>query len=116
MAQLNLNDIQPGMVLAAPVFNKNGSLLLQKGIVLTEKHVKIFKTWGIAEADIEGYDINKVEEDAYAFLSDEEIKEIEAVLVKRFPEIAENDVMKEIFRITKKHKINEALSKGSDTI
>ena len=116
MAKINLSDIQTGMVLAAPVYNKNGGLLLQKGVQLTEKHVKIFKTWGVTEADIEGYDKEKVEQDAYAFLSEEEIQEIESALLKRFPDITSNAVMSEIFRIAKKQKIHFFVSKGPDAL
>ena len=114
MAKINLSDIQAGMVLAAPIHNKNGSLLLQKGVELTEKHVKIFKTWGITEADIEGYDKDKVEQDAYDFLSEGEMQEIESALLKRFPDITSNPTMAEIFRVAKKQKIHSYVSKGPD--
>ena len=116
MAQINLNDLQPGMVLAAPVYNKNEGLLLQKGVSLTDKHLKIFKTWGVTEADVEGYDKDKVEDDRYAFLSEEEIAEIESKLLHRFPDITENEVMAEVFRIAKKQKIDMYINKGPEVL
>ncbi|MCK5706744.1 MAG: hypothetical protein KAI43_03750 [Candidatus Aureabacteria bacterium] len=113
MAKINLNDLTPGMVLEAPVYNKNGGLLLKDGMSLTEKHIKIFKTWGVTEAEIKGIDKDKIEEDAYAFLSEEEIQEIESRALKRFPDLSENPVMAEIFRITKKQIISGFINKGS---
>ena len=112
MAQINLNDIQPGMVLASSVFNKNGGLLLKEGSTLTEKHIRIFKTWGVTEADIVGYDKEKVEEEAYSFLSEEEIQDIESAIFKRFPDFSSDSVMSEIFRIAKKQIIHDCINKG----
>ena len=113
MAKINLSDLTPGMELASSVVNKNGNLLLKEAIVLSEKHIRILKTWGVTEADIKGYDKEKIEEDAYAFLSDEEIQDIESQLLNRFPDISSNVVMTEIFRITKKQIISAFINKGS---
>ncbi|MBN1522680.1 MAG: hypothetical protein JW928_09125 [Candidatus Aureabacteria bacterium] len=114
MALINLNDLKPGMVLAAPVYNKNGGLLLNKGVPLSEKHLKIFKTWGVTEADIEGYDKEKLEEEAYSFLSDEEAQEIEARLQNRFFDYSSSEIMAEIFRIAKKQKMEVYMKKGTE--
>lgn len=42
------------MVVAADVHDRNGRLLLGEGARLEEKHLFIFRTWGIVEADIVG--------------------------------------------------------------
>jgi len=42
------------MVLAADTSNMNGVVLLKQGTTLTEKHIKILKTWGITQVEIEG--------------------------------------------------------------
>jgi hypothetical protein len=107
MSKINFNDIQPGMILASDVLNKNGGLLLKEGTVLSEKHIRIFKTWGIAEADIVGFDKAKLDEESYAFLSEGEIQTLESDLLKRFPDITSNDIMAEVFRVAKKHRIKE---------
>jgi len=52
MGSLNLDDIQPGMTLADDVKDKSGRILLTAGQKVTDKHLKIFKMWGILEADI----------------------------------------------------------------
>ena len=54
MGLISLNDIQPGMKLASEVKDRNGRVLLAAGQEITEKHLKIFKTWGVTDANIEG--------------------------------------------------------------
>jgi hypothetical protein len=47
-------NMAPGMLLAVDVHERNGRLLLGAGTELTEKHIYIFRTWGVVEADIIG--------------------------------------------------------------
>ena len=54
MSMVPLDNLEPGMVLAANVLDKSGRLLLGEGVVLEAKHLFIFRTWGIVEADIVG--------------------------------------------------------------
>ena len=54
MAMISIDNLEPGMALAANVLDKNGRLLLGEGVVLGSKHLFIFRTWGIVEADIVG--------------------------------------------------------------
>lgn len=42
------------MILAGNVNDRTGRLLLGGGITLTQKHLVVFRTWGIEEVDIEG--------------------------------------------------------------
>jgi len=62
MATLNLEDLKPGMVLASDAKHHSGRILLAAGVELTEKHLKVFHTWGLTEADIEGVDLDQVAE------------------------------------------------------
>jgi hypothetical protein len=50
------DNLMPGMLLAADVHDRNGRLLLGAGTELTDKHIYVFRTWGVVEADIEGVD------------------------------------------------------------
>lgn len=52
MAILSVDTIEPGMTLQADVRDRSGRLLLPAGSELAEKHLKIFRTWGVTEADI----------------------------------------------------------------
>jgi hypothetical protein len=54
MGQINIDDIRPGMVLAASVTDPRGRVLLAPGCEITEKHLRILRMWGVTEADIEG--------------------------------------------------------------
>jgi len=62
-----LDNLAPGMVLAANVRDKSGRMLLGEGVQLEAKHLFIFRTWGIIEADIVAMD------DAYTEVVPEEI-------------------------------------------
>jgi hypothetical protein len=42
------------MVLASDVRDRSGRMLLKAGAELTQKHLVIFRTWGVLEADIAG--------------------------------------------------------------
>jgi hypothetical protein len=44
---VKLDDIKPGMVLDKDVANLQGAVLLRKGSEITERHLGIFKTWGV---------------------------------------------------------------------
>jgi hypothetical protein len=52
MARVALESLTAGLKLSKPVFNLNGVLLLRAGEVLTAKHLEIFKTWGVREAEV----------------------------------------------------------------
>jgi len=54
MGVINIDDIQPGMVLAAPVTDRRGRVLLGAGCEITEKQLRILRMWGVIEADIQG--------------------------------------------------------------
>jgi hypothetical protein len=51
---IHLDEIVEGMVLGAPILNRYGQTLLASGIVIDEKHLLMFKTWGIKHITIEG--------------------------------------------------------------
>lgn len=53
MATMGLNELKPGMRLAQDLRDPVGRLLVGKGAELTAQHLKILKTWGIEEAQIE---------------------------------------------------------------
>jgi hypothetical protein len=47
MPILSLDDIKPGMMLAEAVRNHQDQLLLEAGRRITEKSIRVFKSWGI---------------------------------------------------------------------
>ena len=54
MGMVKLADLEPRMMLAADIRNHDGRFLFASGTVLTPKHIRILKVWGIVEADIQG--------------------------------------------------------------
>lgn len=52
MALVHIDNLAPGMVLKQNVCDRSGRLLLPEGSELTEKHLTIFRTWGVLEVDI----------------------------------------------------------------
>src|SRR5690606_9676364 len=54
MSTLAVEFLEPGMVLARDVRGSNGMVLLGAGAELNERHIGIFRSWGIAEVEIKG--------------------------------------------------------------
>jgi hypothetical protein len=54
MGILTLDNLAEGMVLKSDVHDRSGRLLLGCGVELNAKHLRMFRMWGIAEADIGG--------------------------------------------------------------
>lgn len=56
MAQIAVDQVQAGMVLAAEVQDRRGRLLIPSGRELDAKHVQALKMWGITRVEIDGDD------------------------------------------------------------
>ncbi|MBI2355180.1 MAG: hypothetical protein HYV06_09155 [Deltaproteobacteria bacterium] len=54
MAIVPIDNLAVGMLLSGDVCDRSGRMLLPAGVELTERHLKVFRTWGVLEADIEG--------------------------------------------------------------
>ncbi len=54
MGIINLEDLKPDMLLGSDVIARNGRTLLKAGNRIAEKHLEIFKAWGVTEADVHG--------------------------------------------------------------
>ncbi|MFH2093912.1 MAG: HDOD domain-containing protein [Pseudomonadota bacterium] len=52
MKRINIDKIQPGMILGRDVANREGRRLLSKDMMLTSKEIRILKMWGIPEVII----------------------------------------------------------------
>lgn len=52
MALVYIDKLAPGMVLKQDVYDRSGRLLLPEGSELTEKHLVIFRAWGVLEVEI----------------------------------------------------------------
>ena len=54
MAVIRISNIKAGQVAASDVKDRSGRTLLATGTELTEKTIKIIKSWGVVEVDIVG--------------------------------------------------------------
>jgi hypothetical protein len=114
MGVLHINDLKEGMVLAQDVKNRHGDVLLPEGSPLSAKDILILKTWGISQADVEGIDRDKVEKSEMESLPPSVIALIEKEVAELFPQVSDNPVMQEIYRIARKSKLKQALSQITD--
>jgi hypothetical protein len=53
MPRILLKEAQPGMSLAADALNAQQMLLLKKGVLLTEKNLRILKSWGVETISVQ---------------------------------------------------------------
>ena len=109
MGILNINDLKEGMTLAADVKNKHGNIMIRQGMTLSEKHIMLLKAWGISDADVDGFDRDQINEEEMKTVSPEVIEVIENQLRAFFPSLEGNEIMSEIYRITKKLKIKQVM-------
>jgi hypothetical protein len=109
MGILNINDLKEGMTLAADVKNKHGNIMIRQGMTLSEKHIMLLKAWGISDADVDGFDRDQLNEEEMKTVSPEVIEVIENELRAFFPSLEGNEIMSEIYRITKKLKIKQVM-------
>lgn len=84
MGKINISDVRAGMVLAADVQDRNGRTLLAKGVEVSDKHIRIFKMWGITEADIQGVALEDVAAHDAATIDPVVREKAELEILKRF--------------------------------
>lgn len=60
---VEIDTVEPGMVLAEPVLNKRGQMLLGSGATLTDRTVKTLKSSGVRSVIVQGEDDTITEED-----------------------------------------------------
>ena len=84
MGKITIAALKPGMVLASDVKDLSGRLLIGRGVTLTEKHIRVFKIWGVVEADVEGISRKTAEEVASADIDPELLAAAESYTRSRF--------------------------------
>ncbi len=96
MIKLNTEELKPGMILAQPVYNGHGVLLLESGARITKKNIRIFKSWGVPQVAVKGGS-GSTESPAETAAADLKIS-IENRLRKKFADVLDDPVMAEIFK------------------
>ena len=108
MGIITVAKLEPDMVMAEDLESRYGRFLLAKGTVLTSKHIKTFRTWGVVEVDIEGISQADIESSAMAQLDPATIETAEVMVRERFQQVdLDHPVNHELFRLCALRKANE---------
>jgi hypothetical protein len=105
MLNLAIQDLKPGMVLARPVRNLQGVLLLEAGARITKKNIRIFKSWGVNEVVIQGRRSDARRSSAEAAIADQET--IVKQLKDKFSDVLDDPVMVAIYNAAKSRLLKE---------
>ena len=98
MATIRLKHLELGALLSDDVKDINGRMLLKAGSEITEKHLKILKTWGVTEVAIVGEDPPENEIEI-------ELSEVAPELMKQ----VEQSIDKYFILCNKEHPVNREL-------
>ena len=96
MISLTVDELKPGMILAKPVYNHQELLLLDAGVKLTERNIRIFKSWGVAAVWVKGDPPDTRSENAG--VETDTGKFIELELRQKFADVLDDPVMLEIMK------------------
>jgi HD-like signal output (HDOD) protein len=77
LGKVSIAHLQSGMVLAEDLVDVTGRFLLAQGAVIQEKHLRVIKSWGITEANVEGIDQGQATSRAMGALDPEILKRCE---------------------------------------
>ena len=93
------------MILAQPVRNRQGVLLLEAGARITAKNIRIFKSWGVNEFVVKGDRSVSEEVIGTAEIRGREL--IEKQLKEKFSGVLDDPVMVEIFNAARIRLLQE---------
>jgi HD-like signal output (HDOD) protein len=80
MGLVNIDCVEPGMVLASDLSTPEGRFLLPEGLVLGEKAIKACKAWGVRQANVVGQDQQRLHEAKMAAIDPELLEKSRLVL------------------------------------
>jgi hypothetical protein len=100
MGIISLDAIKPGMVLAGDVKDRSGRILLSAGAEINEKHLRIFKMWGVLSAPVQGEEKEETHSNTASEIDPDLLREVERKTVELF---CHNDLahpfIRELFRL-----------------
>ena len=105
-----LTQLKPGMVLSEDVHNFQGLLLLKAQTALSEKNIKILKSWGVTSVEIDGDG-----EENRQKISDSpaDLKTaIEAEMKEKFSQSLDHPIMDTVMKIATEIKIEKSMKNG----
>ena len=110
MGLVALDNLEIGMVLASDVLDRNGRMLLGAGAELNQKHLTIFRTWGVADVDIAGIDYVDTEPPLPAEIDPAALAAAEEALLPHFRHSGtEHPALRELLRLAAIRRIQHGL-------
>jgi len=94
MITVDLEEYKPGKILAESVYSRQDVLLLKEGTELTERKVRILKSWGISKVSVEGERVEDINPDKRK--ESGVVETIKKELKEKFSGVLEDPVMEEI--------------------
>ena len=100
MVRLGIDEVKSGMILAHPVKNNQGVLLLEAGAKISKKNIRIFKSWGVTEVTVKG---GTARDNVTAGLQQPPIQAFDEMILKeKFADVLDDPVMVEIFKAARR--------------
>jgi len=91
-----VDDLEPGMILAKPVYNHQELLLLETGVKIKEKNIRMFKSWGVSKVWVRGESPDDA--DGHREFEDQAREAMEMKLKEKFADVLDDPIMLEIMR------------------
>ncbi len=108
MPKIKLDAVIEGMTVAADVKNMDDMLLIPAGCVLTARHIKILRTWGISEIQTDGEDQGST---TLLTLAPDALAKLDEELRKSFWEFdAPSPAQQEIFKLALRRRARAILN------
>ncbi len=111
VGKTHIDNLEAGMVLSEDVHDRGGRLLLGTGVELQEKHLTIFRTWGVSEVSVEGGSPEELLTTVSDDISPVELIEMEEQLKARFryTDLA-HPAVRELLRLNALQRIHHGVS------
>ena len=111
MPKVKIDNAREGMVTSKNVNNMDDMLLIPSGCELSARHLKLLRTWGVAEIEVEAGEEPDESQNPMAQLPPEEVAELQASLSAIFVRYDESlPIHKEVFRLALLRKIRQRLN------
>jgi len=111
MGKTHVDNLQAGMVLTEDVRDRSGRLLLGTGAELQDKHIKIFRTWGVSEAAVDDEYSDNYSSGTCINIAPDDLANMEESLKPRFRHAdLTHPAMEELLRLNALQRLNHGLS------
>lgn len=109
VGKVPIDNLTVGMILKSDVFDRSGRLLLPSGAELSEKHLQIFRMWGVLEVEIVAGTEPEGETSVTQEFDPERAAKAEEMLLPLFVHNdLEHPAIKELLRLCISRKVTDA--------